>query len=278
MVFIMNKTVLGIDIGGSTTKIVGFDRDGNILEPMSVKAADPVTSFYGAFGTFTSKNSIELGDVGRVMVTGVGASQIKNPVYGLTCESIPEFTCIGRGGLYLSGFERAIVVSMGTGTAIVYAEKDKPSAYLGGTGVGGGTIKGLAKKLLGMDTMQHILELASEGDLGKVDLRVGDIADPEKMPLNSEMTAANFGRMSDIAAPADVALGLVNLVCETVAMCSIFAARKYDCTDIVLTGKLSSGEIPERLFGSLSQMFGVNFFIPHNAGFGTVIGAALEAK
>ena len=39
----MNKIVIGIDIGGSTTKIVAFDRDGGLIEPISVKADDPQT-------------------------------------------------------------------------------------------------------------------------------------------------------------------------------------------------------------------------------------------
>lgn len=37
MVFIM-KNVIGIDIGGSTTKIVGFSDGGELIEPMAVKA------------------------------------------------------------------------------------------------------------------------------------------------------------------------------------------------------------------------------------------------
>ena len=46
--------IIGIDVGGSTTKIVGFDRNGNMITPMTVKANDPVASSYGAFGKFTA--------------------------------------------------------------------------------------------------------------------------------------------------------------------------------------------------------------------------------
>ena len=70
MVFIM-KNVIGIDIGGSTTKIVGFSDGGELIEPMAVKAADPLTSAYGAFGKFTNQNKIRLDEVDRVMITGV---------------------------------------------------------------------------------------------------------------------------------------------------------------------------------------------------------------
>ena len=42
--------VIGIDVGGSTTKIVGVE-DKKIKNPMFVKATDPVTSLFGAFGS-----------------------------------------------------------------------------------------------------------------------------------------------------------------------------------------------------------------------------------
>ena len=59
--------IIGIDVGGSTTKIVGFTADApdkkQILSPIYVKASDPVASVYGAFGKFTSTNGISLSDV-----------------------------------------------------------------------------------------------------------------------------------------------------------------------------------------------------------------------
>ena len=64
--------VIGIDVGGSTTKIVGFKEEGDrreLLEPMFVRATDPITSIYGAFGKFTSLSGLALSDIDRVMVT-----------------------------------------------------------------------------------------------------------------------------------------------------------------------------------------------------------------
>ena len=49
------KTIVGIDVGGSTTKIVAF-RGESIIEPQLVTATDPITSLYGAFGKFTAEN------------------------------------------------------------------------------------------------------------------------------------------------------------------------------------------------------------------------------
>ena len=76
------KIAIGIDVGISTTKIVGI-RDGKVVKPMRIKATDPITSLYGAFGKYLYDNRIDLSDVEQVMLAGVGAHYIDKPVYGL---------------------------------------------------------------------------------------------------------------------------------------------------------------------------------------------------
>lgn len=270
------SVTLGIDIGGSTTKIVGFQKingENRLIEPLFVRAADPLTSLYGAFGKFTALSGLTIGDISQVAVTGVGAGHMMGNIYNLPCVQVEEFRAIGLGGLYLSGLDEAIVVSMGTGTAMVYAREGCPMEYLGGTGVGGGTLVGLSKLLLKMDSIEHIQALCEEGDLSNIDLRIGDIMKGGSM--NAEMTAANFGNVSDIATKGDIALGLTNMIFETVGMIAIFAARSRGVRDIVLTGNLSDHAYAGQMFARLSEMFGVNFIIPRHSAFATVIGSAL---
>lgn len=277
------KTVIGIDVGGTTTKIVGFSADGKklkLISPQLVKANDPVTSAYGAFGKFTLENEIKLDKIDRVMMTGAGSSFIDKPIYSVECKLASEFASIGRGGLYLSGLDEAIVISMGTGTALVYAKTDGDSIhteYLGGTGVGGGTLIGLTRKILGVENIDHIEQLCEGGNLDNVDLRIKDISNQSNYNgVNEELTAANFGKLSDIASKHDIALGITNLVAETVGMMAIFAARNYGIKNIVLTGNLTTvTPIRERILG-MNKNFDINFIIPENANFATVIGAALH--
>lgn len=56
--------VIGIDVGGSTTKIIGVDKEG-IKHPMIVKAEDPITSLFGAFGKYIYDNGISLNIIGK---------------------------------------------------------------------------------------------------------------------------------------------------------------------------------------------------------------------
>ena len=73
--------VIGIDVGGSTTKIVGL-RDGKKLcNPMFITAADPITSLFGAFGKYIYDNGIALEDIEHVMITGVGSSSVEGYWY-----------------------------------------------------------------------------------------------------------------------------------------------------------------------------------------------------
>ena len=276
------RTVIGIDIGGSTTKIVGFRSNGKertLIEPMFVRATDAITSVYGAFGKFTMENDISLEKIDRVLMTGVGSSFISKPLYSLKCEKVSEFESVGRGGLYLSGLDDAIVVSMGTGTALIHAQRNGDTIrtdYLGGTGVGGGTLLGLSRQMLGVDTVEHLEQLAMTGDLSKVDLHIGDISGDKNFQIKSDITASNFGKLSDIATQNDIALGIANMVAETIAMLSVFAARSYGLRDVVLTGNLTALEPITRVFDSMEANFGIRFIKPERAQFATVIGAALS--
>ena len=274
--------VIGIDVGGSTTKIVGFRYDGEkreLISPQLVKANDPLTATYGAFGKFTDENDIKISDIDKVLMTGVGSSYVKHDLYGIECVRVPEFDCIGRGGIYLSGLDRALVVSMGTGTALVHATRDGDMKYLGGTGVGGGTLLGLSKLLVGAADIGHISEFVEQGELGNVDLRIKDMTATGTMPaMNADMTAANFGNVSDVATKSDIAKGISNLVYETVGMVSVFASRSVGVTDIVLTGNLTRLDSCIKKFEEFNLMgYGVRFTVPELSEFSTAIGCAISA-
>ena len=274
--------VIGIDVGGSTTKIVGIrDIDGKreLISPQLVKANDPLTATYGAFGKFTDENNIKISDIDKVLMTGVGSSYVKHNLYGIECVRVSEFDCIGRGGIFLSGLERALIVSMGTGTALVHAERGKKNEYLGGTGVGGGTLVGLSQIMVGAADIGHISEFIDQGDLGNVDLRIKDMTASGTQPvINADMTAANFGNVSDIATKADMAKGISNLVYETVGMVSIFASRSVGVTDIVLTGNLTKLSSCRAKFDEFNHLgYGVRFIVPELSEFSTAIGCAITA-
>ncbi len=268
--------VIGIDIGGSTTKIVGFD--GNtMIAPLLVRANDPIASVYGAFGKFLNTHSLKIEDIERVMITGVGSSFLNNRLFGIPTGKVDEFMAIGLGGLFLSNLNKAIIVSMGTGTALVKAENNT-AVHLGGTGVGGGTLLGLSNRMLNVRHFDELIEAANGGDLSHVDLTIGDISKEVMETLPSETTASNFGKISDLVTKSDLAMGIINLVFQTIGMIAVFNTRIDKIKDVVLTGNLTNVPQSEYIFNRLSKLYEVNFQTPPNAEYATAVGAAICFK
>ena len=99
--------IVGLDVGGSTTKVVGMD--GNqIIGHEIVKADDPVTSAFGALGKFMDSYRLQISDIEKLKITGVGASFPTGDLLGIPTVRIQEFFATGQGGLFLSGLDRAL--------------------------------------------------------------------------------------------------------------------------------------------------------------------------
>lgn len=268
----MNK-VIGIDVGGSTTKVVGICNN-EIFSPLLVKADDPLASVYGALGKFLNMNNLTLPDIEKIMLTGVGSSPLKDVIHGIPAIKVDEFKAIGLGGLYLSGLKEAIVVSMGTGTAIVKASGNDV-VHIGGTGIGGGTLLGLSYKMLNIRNFNDLVTIAEQGNLSNVDLTIGDVHTNNLDGFLAETTMSNFGKLNDLASKEDIALGIINLVLQSIGMLAVFATNICSIKDIVLTGNLSKIPQARSIFNLFETMFPVKFHIPNHSEFVTAIGAAI---
>ncbi len=266
--------IIGLDIGGSTTKIVGL-RGVELISRELVKASDPVASAFGALGKFINQNNLGLDDIERVMVTGVGASFLQSDLLGIPTVRSVEFRAIGLGGLYVTGLQEAIVVSMGTGTAIVHAS---PSGveHLIGSGIGGGTLLGLSNRMINVRDFALFNELADRGDLSHIDLTISDITKDELPGLPPDTTASNFGKNDESASHEDIALGIVNLVFQSVGTTAVLAARQSGIRTIVFTGNLTLVKQGTKVLDCFSSLYDVKIVVPEAAEFATAIGAALN--
>ena len=269
--------IIGIDVGGSTTKIVGLN-GGEILSPLFITAADPITSLFGAFGKYIYDNGFTLSDIEHVMLTGVGSSGVTTPIYGLPTSKADEFQADGLGARYDSGLTRLTVVSMGTGTTFVRVDGDK-IWHIGGLGLGGGTLQGLAHVLLKTDNFSEILELAEHGNIEHINLQIKDISttDLEGLPLHA--TASLFGKVKhNTPSDADLALGIICMVLETIGSGAVLSKMGTDFKDFVLIGNLTRLPQCAVVFPKIEEIYGVRFHIPAHAEFCTALGAALAYR
>lgn len=265
--------VIGIDVGGSTTKIVGINK-GGIQSPMFITAADPVTSLFGAFGKYIYDNGIQLSDVEQVMLTGVGSAFIDSPLYGLPTRKIDEFLANGLGARHATDIDQLIVVSMGTGTSFVRIDGDKIQ-HIGGLGIGGGTLQGLSRLLLKTHDIHQVADLAVKGDVTRVNLQIGDICNAALPDLPVNATASLFGKADINALPEDIACGIIYTVCQTIGGAAVLAALNSPIKNFVLIGNLTQLPQCREVFSKMEDVYKVHFLIPPYAEYRTAIGAAL---
>lgn len=277
------SVILGVDVGGSTTKIVALPTNGpaSAFQCLQVRANDQLTSLFGAMGNLLYSRGLSLGDVEKIVLTGVGAARIDRDIHGIPTVKVPEFEAIGRGGLQLAGINRAMVVSLGTGTAFVRAEMTGDvciATHVGGSGIGGGTLVGLSSKLLDTTDMDAILAQAATGDVTHVDLTIGDITCAEIPNLPAHATAASFGRVRSTATQGDLALGLIQMILQNAGVLAAFACRTWDISDVVVTGTLATTPQAQAILDGVASLYGLRFIIPEHATFATALGAAAGAR
>lgn len=268
--------IIGIDIGSTTTKAVAV-KDGKVVNTIKTKAFDAITSASGALGKMVFESDTDIASIKKIIITGAGSVNIKKEIFGIPTERIDEITAIGLGGMYLSGRDCVVIANIGTGTSIIEATRDKIT-HLGGTGIGGGAIIGLAKELVKSSDFENIIDLASRGDITKVDLLIEDIYDTDISFLDKKATAANFGKMSESASKEDYALGVINMVFQVIGMIAVFAARSRKADSVLVTGNGSRNMIGREVLSEISALHDISFEYPKDAEFATAIGAAIWCK
>lgn len=266
--------VIGIDVGISTTKIVGINECGKVLSPIRIRATDPVASLYGAFGKYLYDNKIHLENVEKVMLTGVGSAYINEPVYGLPTGKAEEFIANGLGARYESNIDRMMVVSMGTGTSIVKCDCDNIE-HIGGIGIGGGTLQGLSRLLLNTDDINQVASLAEQGDISLINVLISDISTNPLPGLPMDAIASLFGNAKSDATREDIALGLIWMVLQSICSASILSSLGSGIKEFVMIGNLTLLPQCKRVFPATEKLYGVKFRIPEYSEFCTAIGAAL---
>ncbi len=271
--------IIGIDVGGSSTKAVALQGD-QVVKLTLIQTTDPLAAASGVLGKLLTEAGRNLREVEVLAVSGGGARCIGAQLLDIPVRKVDEIAAIGLGGLALTGKAQALVVSMGTGTALVAVyDCGKKIVHVGGTGVGGGTLQGLSRCLLRKYSFEALEKMAEVGDARKVDLTVSDIAGGPVGVVPAEATASNFGKVSDDAGENDIAAAIVNLVGQVIGMVSVFAAKAYSLeNDVVLVGKLANSRRVIEAIIRVYDMFHIKVVVPENCDFCTALGAAMRVQ
>ena len=153
--------------------------------------------------------------------------------------------------------------------------------HCSGTGVGGGTVLGLSKLLLGTTDPVEIAELAKAGNESGVDLILEDVVSGPIGELPSDTTAVNFGKISKIdseISKQDIAAGIVNLVGQTAARVATSVATTFNAREIVVVGRSPSFNGLKHSLEQAASIMGFSPHFPKNGEYASALGALLVAE
>ena len=264
---------LGTDIGGSAVKLAAADENGNILARRKYSADGSGEHLEEEVKKMLSEAKIAEPPA-HIFITGAGSDIAENLFKNIPRTCFEEFGCFSRGAVRLSGIDKAVIVSIGTGTAFVTADKGRYT-HIGGSGVGGGTLSGLAELTVKTSDSAALNRLISEGNPAKVDLTMGDICKGTLGGLAADVTAANFGSRHMSHDPADIAAGISNMIFQTAGVMAAFACKGTDIKNAVFVGAMA--EIPEgkAVLEAVGQLHGLTFTVPEGGAYAGALGAIL---
>ncbi len=215
----------------------------------------------------------------RIGVTGGRYRDLPDEVDGFSIKKVDEMQALGLGGLALAQMDAGLVVSAGTGAAMVAA---RPSGieHVTGSAVGGGTLLGLSKLILQTADVAEIDRLAMEGDASAVDIMLNEAVGGQVGRLPAEANAVNLGKLDrdNGFSRENLAAGLVRLVAQVISVIAINAANAFDLEAIIMVGHLMDLQSIRKEVNLVGSFYQKTFTVPEDPGFGTVMGVLQALK
>lgn len=267
---------VAIDFGASNTDAVA--RIGDELRRWTIPSIGKPSE--ARVEAVLTAGRIALADVTWLAMTGGDRSDLTDTIAGTPIISVSEVEAIGRGGLELAGVSEAAIISAGSGTAVIGARSGEYQ-HISGTGVGGGTLVGLARLLIGTADPGVVDALARAGSHVSVNLTIGEIIGEAIGTLPPDTTAVNFGRLAREASTPnrpDLAAGLVNLVGQVIGVVAINAARSRGFETIVVIGHLADLASIRTTIAQVGEFYKAPITLPAGGGYATALGALLAAE
>jgi type II pantothenate kinase len=260
------------DLGGSNTDLLLADDGGTVIRSVVCPTLEPSES-RSFLDAMLVPLSAPAHAVAAVVVTGGRHRRIGETIAGTPVRHVDEIEAVGRGGLLAADVSRALVVSMGTGTAFVSAEPDR-IAHAAGVALGGGTLRGLATRLLGTANHAEIAALAEQGHPRGADLTVADIVGGDVGILPGDMPAAYFARLADgDPSPPDIAAGILDMIGHIATHMALLTARVHGHDTVVLVGHMLEYPTVVRAARRFQYALGGTFIVPPDPGFAVARGA-----
>ncbi len=295
----MKKTfrILALDFGLSNLDAVLLESNQEnikilaqqqIINNSSRSNQQPETNFAVLEKLLHQYKSFDAKPIDAIATTGGRHKELPKTIAGISVQAVSEAVAIGRGGLHLANLKQALVVSAGTGTAMIASNTNTKSfLHQSGSAVGGGTLLGLARLLLGTTDVEELGALAARGNAANIDSTLQDAIGGGIGHLPANATAVNFGLVAKLNpgepltskdfAAEDLAAALVTLVAQVIGVIALNTAQSSHQENIVVIGRLLQMPTMRQRLEDVWDFYGVSAkpIVPKNAALATALGAGL---
>ncbi len=271
----MTDLRVAVDMGISNIDLVWEEPSGMQMRMLENQYASPLDQVCQALRVVGDA----LAPGARIGVTGGYYRALPEALDDRTLYKIDEMCALGWGGLAATGRDAGLVVSAGTGTAMVSARGDDVR-HVTGSAVGGGTLLGLSKLILGTADVMEIDRLALAGDASAVDVMLSEAVGGEVGRLPAHANAVNLGKLGEGGdfRREDLAAGLVRLVAQVIAVIAINAAGSAGQDEIILIGHTMDLHSVQMEIALVGEFYQQAFIVPENPGFVTALGVLAALK
>ena len=225
---------IGIDFGITNTDVVISDNSVLTFKTFPSKGASIVF-----LEEILNSSVKEIDRLDKIGVTGGKHMELPKTFNNIVIENKNEIDSIVNGAtkLFNPSEKNFMVMSLGSGSACAIS-KDGEIFHAGGTGLGGGTIKGLSKLIIDEESPELINSLSINGNKEKVDLLLKDVISGPIGNLPESASAVNFGK-SDYSecTKEDLAAGIINMVGQTILKTAITHALFHRIKKIYVIGR-----------------------------------------
>lgn len=327
---IKNKFLIGIDIGGTLTKvcILCGKNETSIKDLILSKKyfqkydINSYNLFLGFFQTFNFEKDFSdiindlnnIAKIDEINATGGGAYKYNNFIkktFNIEVIKHDELQSLKNGYEFMNNYNLFyeidnntirnipsedlkfphICSNIGSGVSILKISSTEKYERVGGTLMGGGTLIGLSKLMIGIDDFDEILELASKGRNENIDITENKnlSKDSEEEKMQEDNIISSLGKIhqyvldgkKDKIKKEDISLSLLKMICLHIAQYTVIYAEQNEIDTIYYFGTFTKkGSISEKILNNASKHWNKNIKVRFNnySGFLGAIGTILNNK
>jgi type II pantothenate kinase len=312
---ITNKLLIGMDIGGSLTKIciLSESKEKSINDFLLSKKFENINldSHNLYFIYFLTKDfekyiisllkeiNNKIGNIDVINATGGGAHKFNDVLkknINIEFTKHDELQSLIFGYKFMNSYSSFyeiegdnvmkktpsedlifphILANIGSGVSILKVSSKDKFERVGGTLMGGGTLIGLSKLIIGKDDFNEILELAKKGNNENVDI-ISDNNIVSSLGKIHEYVQA--GKKDEIK-KEDIALSLLNMICFHIAQYTVLYAEKDKIDTIYYFGTFAKrNSLANNILTKASKHWNKNIKVRFNFydGYLGTIGTLLD--